>query len=57
MNWFFDGLGTFLIGVIIGAGGDRFWLRHSQKRVVSQKQTAGPNAQQMQVGGDFNVEK
>lgn len=27
MSWFLDGLGTFLIGLLFGAGGDRILIK------------------------------
>ncbi|MDQ1684613.1 MAG: hypothetical protein QOC82_1350 [Frankiaceae bacterium] len=48
MDWFFDGLGTFLLGLILGTGGGyRLAIRR-----VRQSQRAGNFAQQTQVGGD-----
>jgi hypothetical protein len=48
MHWFFDGLGTFLIGLVLGGGaGWRLAIRS-----VKQRQTAGDRATQTQVGGD-----
>jgi len=48
MHWFFDGLGTFLIGLVLGGGaGWRLAIRS-----VKQRQSAGASAVQTQVGGD-----
>jgi len=54
MSWFFDGLGTFLVGLLLGAGGDRLLIKFSKKSRHSQSQQAGHFANQMQVGRDFN---
>lgn len=52
IQWFFDGLGTMLVGLIIGAGSvGSVWFVRS-KRVIKQKQKAKDNAVQQQVGGD-----
>ena len=53
MSWFFDGLGTFLVGLLLGAGGDRLLIRYSKKNKLSQSQKAGHFANQMQVGHNF----
>lgn len=54
MDWFFDGLGTMLIGLVIGgaAGSTITWRIMSKRSTVKQKQRAGDNAAQMQVGRD-----
>ncbi len=53
MSWFFDGLGTFLVGLVLGAGADRLFIMVSQRKKLSQSQKAGHFANQMQVGHDF----
>jgi hypothetical protein len=55
VSWFFDGLGTFLIGLVLGAGGDRLVIRASQRKRVVQKQQATSHANQIQVGGDVKI--
>lgn len=57
MEWFFDGLGTTIISLIIGllTGGSigyRKGIKKSNK--VNQKQKAGDNASQIQIGRDNN---
>lgn len=57
MEWFFDGIGTALITLIIGlltggAVGYRIGIKNTNK--VNQKQTAKDNALQIQVGRDYN---
>ena len=56
MEWLFDGLGTMLIGLIIGgAGGSTIGYRIGLKKNIRQKQKAGNNATQTQVGGSYNA--
>lgn len=54
VDWFFDGLGTLLIGLLVGgAGGTTVtWRIMSKRSRVIQKQRAGDQASQMQVGRD-----
>lgn len=57
MEWFFDGLGTTIISLIIGllTGGTigyRIGIKKTNK--VNQKQKAGDNASQIQIGRDNN---
>lgn len=54
MDWFFDGLGTMLIGLIVGgaAGSTATWRIMSKRSTVKQKQHAGNDAKQVQVGRD-----
>lgn len=57
MEWFFDGLGTAIITLIIGlisggAVGYRVGIKKTNK--INQKQTAEDNASQIQVGRDYN---
>ena len=53
MSWFFSGLGTFLLGLILGVGGDRLVIKISQRNHLVQRQKAGSNANQLQVGHDL----
>jgi hypothetical protein len=57
MDWFFDGLGTLLIGLLVGGsvGGAAGWRLGVQS--VRQKQRAGDHAKQTQVGGNQSIEK
>lgn len=57
MEWFFDGIGTALITLILGlltggAVGYRIGIKKTNK--VNQKQIAKDNASQIQVGRDYN---
>ncbi len=57
MEWFFDGIGTAIITLIIGlltggAVGYRVGIKKTNR--VNQKQTAKDNASQIQVGRDYN---
>jgi Na+/glutamate symporter len=51
MDWFFNGLGTALIGLLIGAiGGGVVGYRIGIKKSFRQYQKAGNNAKQIQIG-------
>lgn len=52
MDWFFDGLGTMLIGLVIGGGvgGAAGW--RMAIRSTRQSQRAGRNSEQTQIGRD-----
>jgi hypothetical protein len=52
VQWFFDGLGTMLLGLFIGAGtvGSVWFVR--SKSITKQTQKAGDNARQLQIGRD-----
>lgn len=53
MDWFFDGLGTFLIGLLFGgASGSAVTWRVINTTKVKQSQRAGDRASQTQVGGN-----
>lgn len=52
MDWLFDGLGTLLIGLVVGgAGGSVVTWRVASHR-LRQSQKAGDNARQTQIGRD-----
>ena len=55
MEWFFDGLGTELISLLIGTvfGGVVGWKLSIHR--FSQKQRAGDNSTQTQVGGNQRI--
>jgi len=51
MDWFFNGLGTTLIGFLIGAiGGGAVGYKIGIKKSYRQNQKAGDNATQIQIG-------
>ncbi|WP_164891151.1 hypothetical protein [Botryobacter ruber] len=57
MEWFFEGLGTAIITLIVGllsggAVGYRIGIKKTNQ--VNQKQKAKNNASQFQVGRDYN---
>jgi Na+/glutamate symporter len=56
MEWFFNGLGTALIGLLIGVvGGGAVGYRIGIKKSNQQNQKAGNNAKQIQIGeGNYN---
>jgi len=56
MEWVFDGIGTAIVSLIIGlficgTSGYKIGI----KQAVKQRQTAGDNASQIQIGGINNV--
>jgi len=57
MEWFFSGLGTAIIGIIIGAiGGGAIGYRIGIKKNNRQTQKAGDNVTQIQIGeGNYNA--
>lgn len=49
MEWFFDGIGTELVSLIIGAiGGGAIGYKVAIKRTAGQKQVAGDDSEQTQ---------
>ena len=56
MDWAFEGIGTFLVGLLLGAGGGSAltWRISSRRRTVRQNQSAGERSTQIQTGRDFN---
>ncbi|MCL2420715.1 MAG: hypothetical protein FWD03_02555 [Defluviitaleaceae bacterium] len=52
MDWFFSGLGTMIIGLVIGTscGGIAGYLIGIKKNVSKQSQNAGSGAYQSQIG-------
>ena len=55
MEWIFDGVGTLLVGLLLGgAGGSAVTWRVMQRR-TSQKQRAGDGASQIQAGRDVRT--
>lgn len=54
VDWFFSGLGTFLIGLVLGGGGGTFVGYRLRINSNRQTQKAGDNATQTMVGrGDI----
>jgi p-aminobenzoyl-glutamate transporter AbgT len=57
MEWFFDGLGTAIITLIIGfisGGAIGYRVGITKKKKIIQKQKAKNNVSQVQIGGDYN---
>lgn len=56
MEWFFEGLGTAIISLIIGifTGGAIGYRIGIKKNISIQKQKARDNSTQVQVGRDYN---
>ena len=51
LQWLFDGIGTELLSLVIGAlGGGAIGYRIGTKNKVKQKQKAGDNSKQIQIG-------
>ena len=55
MKWLFDGLGTFLIGLVIGGGGGARIGWKIAIRKTNQSQRARNFATQTQIGGNQQV--
>ena len=54
MEWFFDGIGTSLITLILGLlGGGAVGYRIGINKKIRQSQKAGNNSSQIQVGNDY----
>jgi hypothetical protein len=54
MDWFFDGLGTMLIGLVLGgAAGTAGGWKLAKNKFQRQSQKAGNDASQIQVGRDY----
>lgn len=57
MDWIFDGIGTEIISLIVGlCGGGLVGYRIGIKNKISQKQKAGNNSNQIQIGNIINHE-
>ncbi len=57
MEWLFEGLGTAIISLIIGAlagGSVGYRIGVKKKNTAIQKQNAKDNATQTQIGRDYN---
>ena len=56
MEWIFDGIGTAIITLIVGllTGGAVGYKIRINKNTVKQKQKAGDNSSQIQIGRDSN---
>jgi len=56
MEWFFDGIGTEIIGLILGLiiGGTAGYRIGIKKSTTKQNQKARNNAAQIQIGKNYN---
>jgi hypothetical protein len=55
MEWFFSGLGTAIISFFLGVvSGGIVGYRIAIIKKSKQKQKAGNNSQQIQIGGDYH---
>ncbi len=56
MEWFFDGIGTSIISLIVGllTGGSVGYRIGINKNSANQKQKAGDSSTQIQIGRDYN---
>lgn len=52
MDWVFEGIGTLLIGILLGVSGDQAVMRIRKSRAVKQLQKAGDRSIQIQAGRD-----
>lgn len=52
MEWFFDGLGTLIIGLIVGGTGGSLVTWRVTSKNNRQSQRAGEKSSQIQAGGD-----
>lgn len=57
MDWLFDGLGTMLLGLLLGGGVGGFVGHKIGVNSVKQTQTAGKRSRQTQVGRDYKKGK
>lgn len=55
MDWLFEGLGTMIIGLMLGVAGDRLWINMGNKRTIRQSQKAGDGSVLTQVGRDMSI--
>jgi hypothetical protein len=55
MQWLFEGLGTLLVGIVLGVAGDRAWISVGMRRSTKQRQKARDHATQTQVAGDMSA--
>lgn len=55
LEWLFSGIGTFLIGLLVGGTGGSAvtWRVMVKKNDESQRQRAGDNSRQIQAGRDI----
>lgn len=57
MEWIFSGIGTailtFIVGLVTG-GTVGYKIAINKKTTTKQKQTAGDNSSQIQIGRDYN---
>lgn len=53
MSWFFDGLGTLLVGLVVGGAGGSAVTWRVMVRRQAQKQKAGSGSTQLQAGRDI----
>jgi hypothetical protein len=57
MDWIFEGIGTMLIGLVLGAAGGSIITWRVMVRKHSQVQRAGDNAKQVQAGNSVKNAK
>jgi hypothetical protein len=53
MEWLFDGIGTMLLGLVVGATGGSMVTWRIMLKKQSQVQRAGDHARQVQAGRDI----
>ena len=52
-QWFFDGLGTFLVGLVVGGGASSV-ITYRLAKKTNQKAKATKDSTIVQIGGDYN---
>jgi uncharacterized membrane protein YcjF (UPF0283 family) len=57
MDWVFEGIGTLVIGIILGATGGSVVTRQVMLNRLSQRQKAGDGARQVQAGRDARTDE
>jgi hypothetical protein len=57
LNWFFDGLGTLIIGLVIGGAGGSGVTWSVMRKKSTQNQKARDNVQQIQAGRNMKIQK
>ncbi|WP_374975034.1 hypothetical protein ACEYYH_14395 [Microbacterium trichothecenolyticum] len=56
-EWLFDGLGTMLLGLVLGAAGGTAVTYKVMRKKTTQRQRAGDRATQIQAGRDVKGNK
>ncbi len=57
MDWLFEGLGTLVIGLLVGGAGGSAVTWKIAQRSITQRQRAANNSHQVQAGRDARSDK